>query len=222
MIRDPSLDAKYFCSSTNRICELTKLTPGTARAVSFSFIRNAILVSSGTSNGSRLMALVQVVTTLSALASTTLRVASTALALGDRDGLLGGGPRRAGFDQVGRREAPRAVDQHAQAEAVARRARHVLHLPLARRDRFAAIAVDADVGVGGAELRGARQRGVGDLGSPLVVGRTGLEGTAQSGTQVAARTALPAAMNSRRDGLIGAIIPISPVESDLARWRGGC
>ena len=79
-MRDPSLDAKYFCSSTNSTCELTNETPATASAVSFSFIRNAILVSSGTSNGSRLKALVQVVTTLSALASTTLRDASTAFA----------------------------------------------------------------------------------------------------------------------------------------------
>ena len=80
MIREPSVDAKYFCSSANSTCELTKLTPGTAMAASFSFIRNAILVSRGTSNGSRLKALVQAVTTLSALASTTLRETSAAFA----------------------------------------------------------------------------------------------------------------------------------------------
>ena len=79
-MREPSLDAKNFCSSTNSTCELTKLTPVTPSAVSFSFIRNAIFVSSGTSNGSRLNVLVHVVTTLSALARTTLRVASAAFA----------------------------------------------------------------------------------------------------------------------------------------------
>ena len=80
-MREPSLDAKYFCSSTNSSCELTKLTPATPSAFSFSAIRNAVLVSSGTSNGSRLIGLAQVVTTRSAAASTTLREASTALAL---------------------------------------------------------------------------------------------------------------------------------------------
>jgi len=81
VIREPSLDAKYFCSSTNWSCELMKLTPFTAIAVSFSFIRNAVFVSSGTSNGSRVIGLFQVATTLSALASTTLRVCRIALAL---------------------------------------------------------------------------------------------------------------------------------------------
>ena len=100
MIRDPSLDAKYFCSSTNSICELTKLTPGTASAVSFSFIRNAVLVSSGTSNGSRLNGLAQVVTTLSALASDDLARREHRVGAGDGDGLVGGGARGAGSTRL--------------------------------------------------------------------------------------------------------------------------
>ena len=78
-MRDPSLDAKNFCSSANRTCEVTNATPGTG-AVWLRPSRKAILVSSGTSNGSFLNVLVHVVTTLSASASTTLRVASMALA----------------------------------------------------------------------------------------------------------------------------------------------
>ena len=79
-IRDPSDEAKNFCSSTNRICELTKVTPGTPSAVSFNFIRKAVLVSSGTSKGSRLKELAHVVITFSASASTTLRPTSRAFA----------------------------------------------------------------------------------------------------------------------------------------------
>ena len=175
-MREPSLEAKYFCSSTNSTCELTKLTPATASAVSFSFIRNAILVSSGTSNGSRLKALVQVADDLVGVGEHDLARRQHGVGAGDRDRLFGGGARRPGFDAVGRGEAPRAVHQHAQAEAVAGRARDVLHLPLARRDRFAAIAVDADVGVRRAERGRARQRRVGRLGARRVVGRAGLEG----------------------------------------------
>ena len=79
-MRDPSVETKYFCSSTNSTCELTNDTPATASAASFNFIRKAILLSSGTSNGSRLNALVHDVTTLSAWARTTLRDASAAFA----------------------------------------------------------------------------------------------------------------------------------------------
>ena len=160
---------RYFCSSTNRICELTKLTPGTANADSFNFIRNAVFVSSGTSNGSRVIGLAQVVTTLSARASTTFRDVSTALARAMATAFVRRRARRGRVDTIGGGEAPRAVHQHAQAEPVARRPRDVLDLPFARRDRFAAVAIDADVGVRRAERRRPRQRRVRGFGAPRVV-----------------------------------------------------
>src|SRR2546428_8547895 len=51
-IREPSLEAKNFCSFTKASEELMKLTPLTFSAASFSFSRKPILSSSGMSNGS--------------------------------------------------------------------------------------------------------------------------------------------------------------------------
>src|SRR5207245_999729 len=69
-------------------------------------------------------------------------------------------------------EAPGAFDEHADAEAEVLVARDVLHLLLARRDRFGAVTVDADVGVRSAEpFRG----GEGDIGEPAL-GRVDLGG----------------------------------------------
>ena len=175
MIRDPSLEAKYFCSSTKSTCELTNETPGTASTVSFSFIRKAIFVSMGTSNGSRVNALVHVVTTLSAPASVTLREAIAAFAFAIATARSATAVADAGVHAVAGGEAPRAVHQHAQAEAAARRSRDALHLPLARGDRLAAVAVDADVGVARAERGGARERGLRDVHTERVVGRARLE-----------------------------------------------
>ena len=95
---------------------------------------------------------------------------------GDGDRLLGDQTRRCRIHRVRGGKAPRAVHQHAQAHAVARRTRDVLHLPFARRDRLAAIAVDADVGVRCAERGRSRQSHVRGLGAGRVRGSAGLEG----------------------------------------------
>ena len=83
----------------------------------------------------------------------------------DGDGLLGRDAGRGRLDAVRRGEAPGAVHEDAQAEAVARRPRDVLDLPFTRGYRFPPVAVDADVGVGSAERGGARQCRVGGLGA---------------------------------------------------------
>ena len=70
----------------------------------------------------------------------------------DLDGLLRDASNVFRRDAAARREAPRAFEQHANAKAEILSARNILHLPLARVDRLAAITVDADVGVGDAEF----------------------------------------------------------------------
>ena len=70
---------------------------------------------------------------LSASARTTLRVASAALARAMATA-CSAAARAAPVEPVGGRKAPRAVHQHAQAEAAAGRPRHVLDLALARGD----------------------------------------------------------------------------------------
>ncbi len=175
-MRDPSLDAKYFCSSTNSSWEPTNDTPGTASTVSLSFIRNAILVSSGTSNGSRLNALVQAVDHLVGIGKDDLAGGQRGVRARDGHRLFRCGHCRCGRDPVGGRKAPRAVHQDAQAEAAAGRPRHVLDLPLARAQRFAPVAVDADVGVRGTQRRGPRQRGIRHLTAQRIVRGTLVKG----------------------------------------------
>ena len=70
-------------------------------------------------------------------------------------------PRDAG-DFVARdfaagREAPRAIDEGAHAEALRLVVDEPLHALLAREERLGAIAVEADVGVGGAGARARRR-----------------------------------------------------------------
>ena len=121
-MREPSLDAKYFCSSTKRICEFTKLTPLTAIAVSLSFMRNAILVSSGTSNGSRLIGLFHVVVDAVGVGQHHLAGGEHRVGAGDGHGLFRDQPSRRGLDPVRGGKAPGAIHQHAEAHAIAGRA----------------------------------------------------------------------------------------------------
>ena len=174
-MRDPSVETKYFCSSTNSTCELTNDTPATASAASFNFIRKVILVSSGTSNGSRLNALVHEVTTLSAWARTTLRDSERRIRAGDRHGLFRRRSRGGRLDAIGRGKAPRPVDEHPHAQAPAGRPGHALDLALPRRNRFPAVAVDPDIGVRCTERGRSRQRRVGRLGTHGIVRGPGLK-----------------------------------------------
>ena len=189
-----------MCSSTNSNCELTNETPGTASAVSFSFIRNASLVSS------RHVERVAPERTrprgLHRIGGREHHLARRQRGVGarNRHRLLGEGTGRRRVDAMARGEPPGAVDQHAQAHAVARRARDVLHLPLAGRDRLTPVAIDADVGVGGAQLRRLRERHIRGFGAQphRRQGPTGRSRPSQARRCRAART-VPEAMNSRRE-----------------------
>src|ERR1043166_3126542 len=70
-MREPSVDAKNFCSFWKVTAELTKLTPLAFIAVSFNFSRKRILSSIEMSNGSFSYALFQLALTVSAGARVT-------------------------------------------------------------------------------------------------------------------------------------------------------
>ena len=65
-----------------------------------------------------------------------------------------------GVTTVTRGETPGTFEEHAHAEAEVLTARNVLHLLLAREDRFVAIAIDADVRVADTEFARGAQRDV--------------------------------------------------------------
>ena len=73
-------------------------------------------------------------------------------------------------DLVDRRKAPRAVDEDAQPHAITRRTRDVLDLAFARGDRFAAVAINPDVGVRRAKRGGPGERRVRGFGARRVAG----------------------------------------------------
>ena len=68
-----------------------------------------------------------------------------------------------GFQQVRAREAPRAIDEHADAEALGLARRHAFEPARLDGDRLFGAAHDPDVGVGGAALGGRVQRAVSHL-----------------------------------------------------------
>ena len=79
-IREPSVEAKNFCSFCKARLELAKLMPFACMAASFIVSRNAILRSVGTSKGSCSKLLRQVAVTRGAGASSTGVRWKTALA----------------------------------------------------------------------------------------------------------------------------------------------
>src|SRR5262249_33957537 len=70
------------------------------------------------------------------------------------------------IEVVARREAPRAIDEHADAEAVGLAQRDAFDAPTFHGYRLAAQAADAHVRVGRAELRSGIQRAVGEVPHP--------------------------------------------------------
>src|SRR5260221_355493 len=80
---------------------------------------------------------------------------------GNLNGLLGDSADRFGSYHVTGRKSPCPFDKHANAETEALRARDILNLLLASEDRFIAIAIDADIGVSGAQFFGPRDGNVG-------------------------------------------------------------
>src|SRR5262249_56547386 len=76
----------------------------------------------------------------------------------DVDSNGGDAPDFVGGDDVARGKAPGPVHQDAHAKAEVLIARDVLDLPLARKDRFRSVAIDANVRIRGAEYLGPRQR----------------------------------------------------------------
>ena len=66
-------------------------------------------------------------------------------------------------DGAAAREAPRAVDDDAHAEAVVLGVDDVLDAPVAGEDELVAVAIDADVGVRRAGLLRSRKRGIGQI-----------------------------------------------------------
>ena len=81
----------------------------------------------------------------------------------DVHGDFRGAPGIVHGDERARGKSPRAVDQNAHAEADALIARDVLDLLLAGADGFRSQAVDANVGVSGAEAPCRGERRVGDV-----------------------------------------------------------
>ena len=146
-MREPSLEAKYFCSSTKSTCELTNETPGDRERRLVQLHQERDL---GVERHVERVALERARPRrhdLVGVGEDHLARRERGVRAGDRDRLFRRRSRRGRLDAIGRGKAPRAVDQHAQPEPPAGRPRHVLDLPLACRDRFAAIAVDPDVGV---------------------------------------------------------------------------
>jgi len=134
-MREPSEVARKRCSLTHVIDELTKLTPAVFIAMPFNASRNWILSSSGRRR---------------VLLERALPAGRDRIDRRERHALpLIGGVRARNRDRglrdatdfvrghdAARREAPGAVDEHADAEAEVLVARDVLHLLLARGDRF--------------------------------------------------------------------------------------
>src|SRR5438128_944066 len=85
---------------------------------------------------------------------------------GNLNGLLCDSADRFRSHQVAGRESPCPFDEHANAETEALSAGDVLNLLLASEDRFIPVAINAYIGVSGAQLFGSRDRNIGQL--PLV------------------------------------------------------
>ena len=82
----------------------------------------------------------------------------------DLDGLLGGGCGALGGEVAVRGEAPDAVDEHPDGQPDHRLVDDAGDRPVAQRDRLGEDPLDADVGVLGAAVAGAIERGVGEGG----------------------------------------------------------
>ena len=98
-MREPSLEAKYFCSSTNSTCELTKLTPGTQRGLvqlhqerDLGFERHLerVALERAGPGGDHLVG----------IGEHDLARGQHRIRAGDRHRLFGGRPRRAGLDAL--------------------------------------------------------------------------------------------------------------------------
>ena len=80
---------------------------------------------------------------------------------GDLDGALSGLLDLCRMDSVAGCKTPRAIKQHANAEADILRVADGLHFVLTREDRLVMILAHANVGIAGAELLGGTQRHIG-------------------------------------------------------------
>ncbi len=159
----PSVVTSVLTSRSSASPELTKRTLGTLSAASLAASSSAIFSSIGTSSGSRANGRHP-----GAGHRRDRRELDAALphdARGPRHGgRVARGALRAGARHGARRgEAPAAVHERADAEAVRLAVADAGHLTLARRDGLPAIAADAHVGVRRAGLLRGVERFVGDL-----------------------------------------------------------